>query len=240
MKRSCADASFARASERHRRSDARARAGHLGGPEPRTPVVQLRIDVRVACPVALHERRVCGGRPRPARPALRAGGPAPDGGGPPCRALAGSGSGLGAWPLWPAMQRRPTTNAAKDMAVLVRGSREWTDEDAVREQLERAVARFGGERLVVIAGGGRGADRRAEACARGLPPGRRGLPHGWRSPRPLGGVPTQRPDARPARRLPHRYVFAFSNGSRGTRHAIDQARRRGSPVLVAGREARLR
>jgi hypothetical protein len=30
------------------------------------------------------------------------------------------------------------------------------------------VARFGAERLVVIAGGARGADRQAEACAREL------------------------------------------------------------------------
>jgi YspA, cpYpsA-related SLOG family len=57
-------------------------------------------------------------------------------------------------------------DADKDVAVLLCGSRDSTDEDAVRAQLERAVARFGAERLVVIAGGARGADRQAEACAR--------------------------------------------------------------------------
>jgi hypothetical protein len=66
------------------------------------------------------------------------------------------------------MQRQPNTNAGNDVAVLVCGSRDWTDEGAVREQLERALARFGGERLVLIAGGARGADRQAETCAREL------------------------------------------------------------------------
>jgi hypothetical protein len=38
--------------------------------------------------------------------------------------------------------------------------------------------------------------------------------------------------------FPERYVIAFSNGSRGTQHTIDQARRRGIAVRVVGREAR--
>jgi hypothetical protein len=66
------------------------------------------------------------------------------------------------------MQLQPNTNPGKDAAVLLCGSRDWTDEDALPAQLERAVARFGAERLVVIAGGARGADRQAEACAREL------------------------------------------------------------------------
>ena len=52
------------------------------------------------------------------------------------------------------MQRQPNKNAGKDVAVLLCGSRDWSDEYAVREQLER--------------GGARGADRQAEACAREL------------------------------------------------------------------------
>jgi hypothetical protein len=36
------------------------------------------------------------------------------------------------------------------------------------------------------------------------------------------------------------YMIAFSSGSRGTLHTIDQARQRGIPVRVAGREVRLR
>lgn len=40
--------------------------------------------------------------------------------------------------------------------------------------------------------------------------------------------------------VPHRYVIAFSNGSRGTQHTIDHARRRDIPVRVVGREARPR
>jgi hypothetical protein len=64
------------------------------------------------------------------------------------------------------MQRRPNKKAAKDVAMLLCGARDWSDEGAVREQLERAVARFGADRLVVIAGGARGADSQAEECAR--------------------------------------------------------------------------
>ena len=136
------------------------------------------------------------------------------------------------------MQRQPNTNAGKAVAVLVCGSRDWTDEDAVREQLERAVARFGGERLVVIAGGARGADRMAEACARGLGLAVEVYPARWdRHGRSAG----YRRNVRMLDRLAdfgHRYVIAFSNGSRGTQHTIDEARRRGIPVRVVGREAR--
>jgi hypothetical protein len=38
---------------------------------------------------------------------------------------------------WPAMQLQRNTNADKDVAVLLCGSRDRTDEDAVRAQLER-------------------------------------------------------------------------------------------------------
>jgi hypothetical protein len=110
---------------------------------------------------------------RPPAPGLQgprcaAAGRPPDGAGllPGPRAL-GAGPGPGGR-QWPAMQLQPNTNADKDVAVLLCGSRDWTDEDAVWAQLERAVARFGAERLVVIAGGARGADRQAEACAREL------------------------------------------------------------------------
>jgi hypothetical protein len=37
--------------------------------------------------------------------------------------------------------------------------------------------------------------------------------------------------------FPRRYVIAFSNGSRGMQHTIDQSRRRSIPVRVVGREA---
>jgi hypothetical protein len=138
------------------------------------------------------------------------------------------------------MQRQPNTNAGKDVAVLVCGSRDWTDEDAVRERLGRAVARFGRERLVVIAGGARGADRQAEACARELGVAVEVYPARWdRHGRSAG----YRRNVLMLDRLadfPHRYVIAFSNGSRGTQHTIDQARRRGIPVRVIGREARQR
>jgi YspA, cpYpsA-related SLOG family len=100
-------------------------------------------------------------------------------------------------------------------------SRDWTDDDAVRAQLERAVGRFGAERLVVIAGGACGADRQAEACAREL-----GLAVGvylarWdRHGRSAG----YRRNVQMLDRLadfPHRYLIAFSIVSRGTQHTID-------------------
>jgi hypothetical protein len=136
------------------------------------------------------------------------------------------------------MQRQPNTNAGNDVAVLVCGSRDWTDEGAVREQLERAVARFGGERLVLIAGGARGADRQAEACARELGLAVEVYPARWdRHGRSAGYLRNVQMLDRLAD-FPDRYVIAFSNGSRGTQHTIDQARRRGIPVRVVGREAR--
>jgi YspA, cpYpsA-related SLOG family len=119
-------------------------------------------------------------------------------------------------------------------------SRDWTDDDAVRAQLERAVGRFGAERLVVIAGGACGADRQAEACARELGLAVGVYPARWdRHGRSAG----YRRNVQMLDRLadfPHRYVIAFSIASRGTQHTIDQARQRGIPVRVVGREARPR
>jgi hypothetical protein len=173
-----------------RRHDARTPVGAVAG-STYASLSRLR----------LHGRRLFGPGPRPARLALRAGGPALTGRAslPGPRSL-GSGPGPGGR-QWPAMQLQPNTNADKDVAVLLCGSRDWTDEDAVRAQLERAVGRFGAERLVVIAGGALRRPPGRGVCPR-AGPGRRGLPIPLGSPGPLGGLPSQRPDARPARRLP--------------------------------------
>jgi hypothetical protein len=176
----------------------------------------------------------------PARPlALRAAWRRPLSGRASLRALERSGSGQSrSAATASAMQRQPDTNADKDVAVLVCGSRGWTDEDAVRTQLERAAARFGVERLVVIAGGARGADRQAEASARALDVAVEVYPARWdRQGRSAG----YRRNTQTLDRLadfPHRCVIAFSNGTRGTQHTIEQARRRGIPVRVIGKEAR--
>jgi hypothetical protein len=93
---------------------------------------------------------------------------------------------------------------------------------------------------VVIAGGARGADRQAEACARELGLAVGVYPARWdRHGRSAG----YRRNVQMLDRLadfPHRYVIAFSIVSRGTQHTIDQARQRGIPVRVVGREARPR
>jgi hypothetical protein len=144
---------------------------------------------------------------------------------------------LGSGRLAPTLERYPDTDPARDVALLVCGSRDWKDHDAVREQLERAVARFGAERLLVIAGGARGADSQAEQAATRLGLAVEVHPARWdRHGRSAG----YRRNLEMLDRLadfPHRYVVAFSNGSRGTQHTIDQARRRGIPVRVVGREA---
>jgi NAD(P)-dependent dehydrogenase (short-subunit alcohol dehydrogenase family) len=129
-------------------------------------------------------------------------------------------------------------DADKDVAVLLCGSCDSTDEDAVRAQLERAVARFGAERLVLIA-------VRAAPTARLRGVREPGLavevyPARWdRHGRSAG----YRRNVQMLDRLadfPHRYVIVFSIASRGTQHTIDQARQRGIPVRVVGREARPR
>lgn len=118
-------------------------------------------------------------------------------------------------------------DADKDVAVLLCGS---TDENAVRAQLERAVARFGAERLVLIA-------VRAAPTARLRRVREPDLavevyPARWdRHGRSAG----YRRNVRTLDRLadfPHRYVIAFSIASRGTQHTIDQARQGGIPVRV--------
>jgi hypothetical protein len=118
------------------------------------------------------------------------------------------------------------------------GSREWTDQQAVREQLERAVARLGANRFVVIAGGARGADSPAESWARKLGLPVEVYPARWDR---CGHSAGCRRNVRMLDRLDdfsHRYVIAFSNASRGTQHTVDRARQRGIPVRVIGNECR--
>jgi hypothetical protein len=179
----------------------RCKAGVTRPPEPRTRAaprdgsgrahqsLPWRDDLRVACPVVLHGWQLCGRRPGPAGAALRAGPPAPDGAGLPVGPLARSRSGPSARDReWSAMQRQPNTNAGRDVAVLVCGSRDWTDEDAVRDQPELAVARFAAERLLVIASGVRGADRQGRGVCPRAGPGHRGLPRSLGSIRALGVI----------------------------------------------------
>jgi hypothetical protein len=66
------------------------------------------------------------------------------------------------------MQLQPNTNADKDVACCCAARATGPTRTRCGRSSSGPVARFGAERLVVIAGGARGADRQAEACAREL------------------------------------------------------------------------
>jgi hypothetical protein len=109
--------------------------------------------------------------------------------------------------------------------VLVCGSRDWTDGEVIYRRLALVLAEGG----TVVHGDARGADRIAAGCALGLGLGVDRFPADWRAHgkaagyiRNLAMLDTQ-PDL----------VLAFQrNGSRGTQHTIDEARKRGIPVEV--------
>jgi len=110
------------------------------------------------------------------------------------------------------------------MKVLVCGSREWIDYPAVRDRL----ARLPGD-TEIIHGGASGADFWAKLSARHLGLPEQAFPADWRTHGKRAGIlrNLQMLDECPD------LVIAFQvNGSRGTQHTIDEARRRGIPVEV--------
>lgn len=117
------------------------------------------------------------------------------------------------------------------MKILVCGSRGWTDRKTIRAVLMDYIRDWplDADEPVVMHGAARGADEIAGEEALDLGFWVEEYPADWESePRRAGilrnlTMLNQEPDV----------VLAFQiNGSRGTQHTIDEARRRGIPVMV--------
>lgn len=118
----------------------------------------------------------------------------------------------------------PRGSRVAAVKVLVCGSRDWDDYEAIAVQLDRFSPGTD-----VIHGNARGADRIAAKIAANLGLHVRAFPADWREQGKRAGVVRniamldENPDL----------VIAFQrNGSRGTQHTIDEARKRGIPVEV--------
>ena len=111
------------------------------------------------------------------------------------------------------------------MKVLVCGSRDWTDAAPVAERL----AELAGNDCEIIHGAARGVDQLAAGLAPFYGFTVRAFPADWELYGKRAGILRNLAmlDAEPD------LVLAFQrNGSRGTQHTIDEARRRGIPVEV--------
>lgn len=119
------------------------------------------------------------------------------------------------------------------MKILVTGSRNWTDADPIMERLEELPYPWEsgpyGSRHTLLHGDARGADRIAAEIAGEMGWIVEPYPADWQSHGRRAGylrnvqMLDQAPDL----------VLAFQrNGSRGTQHTIDEARKRGIPVEV--------
>jgi hypothetical protein len=118
-----------------------------------------------------------------------------------------------------------------DVKVLVCGSRDWTDRALIESVIHGLAFRFGPDvpDAEVIHGACRGADQIAGAYAASLGLRVTEFPADWAGKGKRAGILRnlamldEKPDA----------VIAFQrNGSRGTQHTIDEARKRGIPVEV--------
>lgn len=116
------------------------------------------------------------------------------------------------------------------MIVLVCGSRDWTDREAIERALGAVAAKLPPSLdVTVLHGAARGADQLAGEVANDYSFTVREFPADWRRyGRRAGFVRNiQMLDEQPD------LVLAFQrNDSRGTQHTIDQARRRGIAVRV--------
>jgi hypothetical protein len=114
------------------------------------------------------------------------------------------------------------------LKVLVCGSRDWNDADAIRDRLA-LIPYVQPEVPLVIHGAARGADQMADDAARSLGMSVKRFPADWEQHGKRAGILRnlamldERPDL----------VLAFQrDGSRGTQHTINEARRRGISVEV--------
>lgn len=110
--------------------------------------------------------------------------------------------------------------------VLVCGSRDWEDEDEIADVLADLIA---GAPVTIVHGGARGADYIAGKIAEFYGYAVEVFPADWERYGKRAGFirNVAMLDTRPDR------VVAFQrNGSRGTQHTIDEARKRGIPVDV--------
>jgi cell division ATPase FtsA len=113
------------------------------------------------------------------------------------------------------------------MKILVCGSRDWDDFDAIANRLCKYAADI--LPVVILHGGAAGADGIAGAAARLLRFEVRVFRPDWSEHGKRAGIlrNLQMLDEQPD------LVIAFQrNGSRGTQHTINEARRRGIPVEV--------
>lgn len=111
------------------------------------------------------------------------------------------------------------------MKVLVCGSRDWGDKLAIG----LALKRYDGQAVTILHGAAKGADTIAADWASAYGYQVCAFPADWKTHGKRAGIlrNLQMLDERPD------LVLAFQvNGSRGTQHTLDEARRRGIPVEV--------
>ncbi len=111
--------------------------------------------------------------------------------------------------------------------ILVCGSRDWVDADAIADRLLALPGEH--EEITVLHGGARGADYLASAYAESFGFTVRAFPADWKTHGKRAGVLRNLAMLDEAPDL----VIAFQrNGSRGTQHTIDEATRREISVEV--------
>lgn len=113
--------------------------------------------------------------------------------------------------------------------VLIAGSREWHYQQPIEAELRMAYHDLGGQPLIVMHGGARGADRIGGAVARFLGFKEEVYPPDWNSHGKRAGFLRNRQMVEQVPDL----VLAFQvNGSKGTQHTIDLAVAAGIPVRL--------
>lgn len=114
------------------------------------------------------------------------------------------------------------------MRIVICGSRDWTDAEAIKKEVDRLYARYGAA-LVVIHGAALGADSIAGACAQHRGIAVEPYPADWNKHGKKAGP------SRNQQMLDTgvQGVVAFQReSSRGTQHMMDIARKANVPVIV--------
>lgn len=112
--------------------------------------------------------------------------------------------------------------------LIIAGGRDFTDVNRIIRALKKVIIKHGKNNIEVVSGGARGADKAGEVAARKLGLKVKQFPAKWEK---YGKSAGYRRNEEMADYATH--VVAFWDGkSRGTKHMIDIAKKRGMPLYV--------
>lgn len=122
----------------------------------------------------------------------------------------------------------------KEIAILIVGSRSYTDYDEFCKVMNHLLSHYLSEQITIISGRAKGADSLAERYAREQSTKLIVIPAEWEKyGKSAGYIRNEEMHKTLATHYPNRHVIAFWDGeSRGTKHSFELAKKYQNPLVI--------